>query len=205
MIGIVDYGMGNSGSILNMLRKLGVSAEIMSQPAQLSSATKIILPGVGAFDHAMEKLERDGWVTALNHEVFKAGKWILGVCLGMQLFTEASEEGTLPGLGWFRARTRRFDDRQGEERLRIPHMGWNWVMPREGRCIMDNFSSPPRFYFVHSYFVDCENAGDILATSHYGCTFTCAIQRQNVIGTQFHPEKSHRYGLTLLQRFSELN
>lgn len=202
MIVIVDYGMGNLGSIANMMKKIGVQATIASDPSSIASADKLILPGVGAFDSGMHKLSELGLLPALSRKVLEEKTPILGLCLGMQLFTRRSEEGSLPGLRWIEADTIRFKF-DSSISLRVPHMGWNTVRPLRANLIVDNLSEDPRYYFVHSYHVKCDDEGDVLATTRYGYEFPSIIMRGNIVGTQFHPEKSHKFGMQLLRAFVE--
>lgn len=202
MIAIVDYGMGNLGSIRNMLLHLGADSEITSDPDRIAAARKLILPGVGAFDHAMTNLEERGLIPVLNREVLERGKPVLGICLGMQLLSRRSEEGTLPGLGWIDADTIRFRFGPDRTNLKIPHMGWNRVNVRRSGSVMDHLPPEPRFYFVHSYHVRCDREENVLATADYGFEFHAAVIRDHILGTQFHPEKSHKFGLALLKNFA---
>ncbi len=203
MITIVNYGMGNLGSILNMLKKIGAQAEITSDLDKVARAERLILPGVGAFDNGMKNLESMGLVEALNEAVAKRGKPILGLCLGMQLFTRSSEEGVRLGLGWIDARTVRFNFGEKDPSLKVPHMGWNRVVPKKDHYIFRNPENRDlRFYFAHSYHVVPSKESDILAEAVYGYTFVAAIQHDNILGVQFHPEKSHRYGLNLLKNYA---
>ncbi len=205
MIFVIDYGMGNLGSIENMLRKIGARVKISSDPSDLKAARKLILPGVGAFDNAVEKLRRLGLMDLLQERVIGAGVPILGICLGMQLFTKGSEEGRLPGLGWIDAETVRFCFEGEQSRLRIPHMGWNTIEVRRRGSILDALYEEPRFYFVHSYHVRCSDQGNVLATTRYGISFHSAVIKENIIGMQFHPEKSHKYGMQVLKNFAEMS
>ena len=202
-VAIVDYGMGNVGSIRNMLRKVGARPVVASSPEALDGAEKIVLPGVGSFDQGMEKLKASGFSDALEHLVIQNGVPILGICLGMQLFTRASEEGNLPGLGWLNARTVRFQRDRIPAALRIPHMGWNTVFARKSSPLLDGLSDEQRFYFLHSYHVVCETDADILTETEYGYPFVSAFSRGNILGAQFHPEKSHNFGMTFFRRFVE--
>lgn len=204
MIIIIDYGMGNVGSILNMLKKIGVSARISGSPEDIMAADKLILPGVGAFDQGMTNLAQHGLISLLNHKVLTEKSPILGICLGMQLLSRQSEEGKLPGLGWVEADTRRFNFNSENSHLKIPHMGWNEVRSSPDELLFSGFDKTPRFYFVHSYHVCCDRTEDVMAESFYGYKFTAAVKRENVMGTQFHPEKSHRYGMQLLRNFANL-
>ncbi len=203
MIVIIDYGMGNLGSIRNMLRKIGAPAEISSRPEVLESADKLILPGVGAFDSGMRSLAEKGMIPLLNRRILEEKCLILGICLGMQLMTRESEEGNLPGLGWIAATTRRFRFAGDSANLKIPHMGWNLVKPANRATLFSGLEEP-RFYFVHSYHVCCDDPADVLGTTSYGFEFTSAVKRDNIMGTQFHPEKSHKFGLKLLRNFVDL-
>lgn len=201
MIVIVDYGMGNSGSILNMLKRIGAPAIITSDPELVGKAEKILLPGVGAFDSAMERINAGGMREVLNRKALVDRIPILGICLGMQLLTNASEEGTLPGLGWVSARTRRFPSMPN---LKVPHMGWNLVSPVRKSPLTEALHDEARFYFVHSFCVHVENQSDSLLKAVHGIPFDAAIQRDNVYGVQFHPEKSHKFGMKLLANFTRL-
>jgi len=203
MIAIIDYGMGNAGSIHNMLARIGAESTITSSPDSIAAAEKLILPGVGAFDQAMTNLRQLGLVSLLDDRVMGQGVPILGICLGMQLLSRSSEEGTLPGLGWIPARTIRFRFDGPAAGLRIPHMGWNRVEVNRRGSILDGLPDGARFYFVHSYHVCCEDPQNVLATTNYGITFHSAVIRGNIAGTQFHPEKSHKFGLHVLRRFAE--
>ncbi len=202
---IVDYGSGNLASVWNMGRKAGGDMRISSSPEEVALADKLILPGVGAFDRAMENLANRGLVEALNHAVITRKVPILGACLGVQLFTRRSEEGTLPGLGWIAADTVRFTiDRDGSGQ-RVPHMGWNTVEIAKPDPVTADLGGDARFYFVHSYHLVCDNPEDVMLWTHYGLRFASAISKENIWGTQFHPEKSHRFGLALMRRFLALS
>lgn len=204
VITIVDYGIGNVGSIQNMLKKIGAFSVVASSADQILDAKKLILPGVGAFDAGMNTLARSGLVDALNRKALQEKIPVLGLCLGMQLMTRGSQEGRLPGLGWVRAETVRFDASTSPG-LKVPHMGWNMVVPAKDSPILQACPSDARFYFVHSYYVRCEDRTDPLLKAQYGTTtFDAGFQHQNLIGFQFHPEKSHRYGMWLLKNFAEL-
>lgn len=201
MIVIIDYDMGNIGSIENMIRKVGGSSIVSRDPAVIEQADKIILPGVGAFDTGMENIARFNLREVLDYKVLEQRTPLLGICLGMQLLTHGSEEGTLPGLGWIDAKTVRFPSAIGEQKLRIPHMGWNTVQATRQDSFLEGLDEVPRFYFVHSYYVSCDSADTILGETKYGIQFTSIVRRDNVIGTQFHPEKSHRFGMKLIENF----
>ncbi|HEY8608897.1 MAG TPA: imidazole glycerol phosphate synthase subunit HisH [Noviherbaspirillum sp.] len=200
MIVIVDYNTGNPGSIRNMLRKIGHDSEISCDPARIAEASKLVLPGVGAFDAGMECLERTGLIPLLNDRVINAKVPVLGICLGMQLMTHGSEEGKRPGLGWIDAETVRF--RPQDPSLKVPHMGWNQVQPGRPSPLLEGMENA-RFYFVHSYFVRCRSEDDVLLSAVYGGAFHAAFEHGNVRGVQFHPEKSHKFGMQLLSNFAE--
>jgi imidazole glycerol-phosphate synthase subunit HisH len=201
VIVIIDYGMGNVGSILNMLKKVGAVAKLSSQPDDLLQADRLILPGVGSFDAGMNNLKGMGCVDALNRRVLQDRIPILGICLGMQLFSKRSEEGIESGLGWLDAETIRFRFNTAEPQLKIPHMGWDNVRVCTPSPIFPESGQEQRFYFVHSYHVKCNEAGDVLTTTHYGCDFASSVCRGNILGMQFHPEKSHRFGLEAFRNF----
>lgn len=199
MIVIVDYGMGNLGSILNIVKKVGGEAMVSSDPKVIAKAEKLILPGVGAFDQGMLNLERRGLIEVLNKKVLKENTPILGICLGLQLFTKKSEEGKSRGLGWVDAETVRFKT----EGLKIPHMGWDYIKVKKDSPLTKELPENPRFYFVHSYHLVCKDKKDVLATTEYGYEFVSAIQHNNIFGTQFHPEKSHKFGMVVMKNFVE--
>lgn len=199
-VAVIDYGMGNIGSICKMLRLVGAEGVVSSDPRQLRTADKLILPGVGHFDRAMANLSAANLVDELKELVQTREMPILGICLGMQLMCCSSEEGTQAGLGFLDARVRRFDF-QGDRRLKVPHMGWRELEIARPSPLLNGLEAESRFYFVHSYFVDCANDSDVLARSSYGLPFVSAFERDNVRGVQFHPEKSHRFGIRLFQNF----
>jgi glutamine amidotransferase len=205
MIAIIDYGLGNLGSIQNMLNKIGYTNVIITKnEEEINSANKIILPGVGAFDNGMKKINESGLLDVLNDNVIHRGKPILGICLGMQLMTKGSEEGILSGLGWIDAYSVKFNYKEISKEFKIPHMGWNEVEILKHSSIIANLPSPSRFYFVHSYYVKCYNFNDELLSSNYGIDFCCAFQHNNILGVQFHPEKSHKFGMQILQNYCNL-
>ena len=204
MITIVNYGMGNLGSVQNMYKRIGVPSEISGDPAIIAKSTRLLLPGVGAFDAAMQKIADSGLLTVLNKKVLEDKVPTLGICLGMQLLTNSSEEGILQGLGWIPAKTVKFKFAP-DSKLKVPHMGWNYVFSKKDSPLTDNLPEEPRFYFVHSYFVQCDNEEDVLTTTPYGSDFHSIIQKDNVYGAQFHPEKSHKYGMKLLANFAKLS
>jgi glutamine amidotransferase len=199
---IVDYGMGNVGSIANMIKKVGGNSIITSSHEEILKADKLILPGVGSFDTGMRNLNNSGLIEVLNKKVIDERSPILGICLGMQLMTKSSEEGQEKGLSWVNARTLRFQFPVAENKLRIPHMGWNTVTKLKENPLLTGIAVEKiRFYFVHSYYVSCEMEKDVLLTSHYGYDFHSAFQVENILGVQFHPEKSHRFGMQVMANF----
>jgi imidazole glycerol-phosphate synthase subunit HisH len=202
MIVVVDAGLGNIGSVLNMLRKFGSVFMSSDDPSVIEKAGKLILPGVGSFDTGMSNLKSKGLIDILNEKVLEQGTPILGICLGMQLLTRKSEEGILQGLGWIDADTVKF--KLDEYNLKVPHMGWNVVYENKKDKLLENFHEESRFYFVHSYYATCDRAEDILLKTRYGFEFASAVNKKNIYGVQFHPEKSHKFGLQLLKNFVEL-
>lgn len=202
MIAIVDYGSGNIHAIANIYRRLEIPAFVASSPADLERADRIILPGVGAFDQAMAHLNESGLRAALNKRVLEDEVPFLGICVGMQLLARRSEEGTLPGLGWIDADVRRFDDRLFAQRTRLPHMGWNDIERTREHALLAALDDQFGFYFLHSFYVACDEPADVLAETDYGLRFHAAVQVRNVLGVQFHPEKSHQNGVQLLKNFA---
>lgn len=200
MITIVDYNMGNLGSIVNMFNKLGLESQISADPLRIAVAEKLLLPGVGAFDAGMENLERSGLIPILTRRVLRDRVPTLGICLGMQLMARSSGEGRRPGLGWIDADVVRFE--AGDSGLKIPHMGWNIARPLRPSALTEGLPEELRFYFVHSYFVRCRDYEDAILSTEYGCVFHSAFQHENVFGVQFHPEKSHKFGMALLRNFA---
>ncbi len=204
VITIIDYGMGNVMSIYNMLKKVGQKSIISSKIPDIESAEKLILPGVGAFDLGMNQLEHMGVINTLNKKVVKDKIPILGICLGLQLFANQSEEGSgQKGLGWINAYVKKFNPVYDDKPIRIPHMGWNEVKVVKPSRLMQDMPPYTRFYFVHSYYIEAENKSDVLLTTEYGQVFTSGIEHENIIGVQFHPEKSHKFGMQLLRNFAE--
>jgi len=201
---IVDYGVGNLESIRNMLKRIGHSCQITSDIEDVKNASKLILPGVGAFQQAMTKLERLNMIPALNEAVMEKKVPILGICLGMQLFATQSEEGGLvEGLNWINSTVKKFNyQRLNASNLKVPNVGWRWVHSYKNKSVFKNCKSDPKYYFVHSYYMDCNDSDDVLALSHYGLEFTAAVYKGNITGVQFHPEKSHKYGMKILDEFA---
>jgi len=202
MIVIVDYGIGNLASVLNMFKKIGVKDVTVSADEEvISKATKLLLPGVGAFDAGMNNLENSGLIPLLNRKALTEKVPVLGICLGMQLLTKKSAEGVKPGLGWMDAETVKFD-LDPSLKLKVPHMGWNYIDVKRENKLLD--AGKNRFYFVHSYHVKCLDLKQSIATSNFGIDFTCAINKENIYGTQFHPEKSLKFGMRVLENFAKL-
>jgi glutamine amidotransferase len=204
MILIPGYGFGNSGSIINMINRLGSEAMICNDPSELKKAKKIILPGVGSFDNGISNLHAHNWSNVLNEMVMKKNIPILGICLGMQLMCISSEEGSLKGLGWIDADVKKFSFLDRGFDLKIPHMGWNNIEPKKSSKLISPSEEEERFYFVHSYHVECHDSQDVLATTNYGYDFTSAFSKNNIYGVQFHPEKSHKFGMRLINNFIKL-
>lgn len=203
MITIVNYGLGNLGSVFNMLKKIGVKAVISSDLHVLEQADKLILPGVGHFDAAMKKIDELGFRNVLEKKALIDKVPILGICLGMQLLTNGSDEGTLPGFGWIDAYTTKFNFPDNPE-LKIPHMGWNLVRVSNSCPLNEGFDDGFRFYFVHSFHVDVKNSDHSILRTTYGIEYDSGIHKENIYGVQFHPEKSHRFGIKLLGNFASL-
>jgi imidazole glycerol-phosphate synthase subunit HisH len=204
MIAIIDYGSGNVGAIMNILTQRKIPHVLTSDPASLAAADRFILPGVGAFDPTMETLMRTGIVDALNEEVLGKGKQVLGICVGMHLLADGSEEGELPGLGWVPGRVRRIDTSRLNAAPKLPHMGWNSVTVAPSAALFDGIDADHGFYFLHSYYFDATDPENVSARVSYGDDLPCAVQRANVFGMQFHPEKSHSNGARVFTNFAEL-
>ena len=200
MIVVVDYGMGNLGSVVNMIEYLGHEVAATSKPSEIEGASRLILPGVGAFDAGMRNLTQSGIRPALDHAVLEKGIPILGVCLGMHLMTEGSEEGASRGLGWFRAETKRIP---AAPHLKVPHMGWNTVEFAREDPLTTGLSDDARFYFVHSYAVEVRRQSEVVMYASHGIRFAAALRRDHIFAVQFHPEKSHRFGEKILRNFLE--
>jgi glutamine amidotransferase len=203
MIAIVDYGLGNIKAFANVYSRLRLPAVIANGPDDLKNATKIILPGVGAFDRAMELLDGSGMRQLLDEMVLGRKIPVLGICVGMQILAHCSEEGQRQGLGWIDGEVRRLDDSQLQHRTRLPHMGWNNVMAHRTSPLFHNMEDPV-FYFLHSYFFSCADDKAVFAEAEYGQRFACAVNVDNIYGVQFHPEKSHHNGIQLLRNFGEM-
>lgn len=201
MITIIDYGLGNLVSVMNMLKKLGVESVITDNVSDIEKAKKMILPGVGSFDNGMHLIKQKGLLDILNKKATQDKIPVLGICLGMQLLTKGSEEGVEKGLAWVDAKTIKFNFT--DKILKIPHMGWSYIdVKKENALILKE--DKHRFYFVHSYYVKCNNENNVIATCNYGTEFTCMFNHENIYGAQFHPEKSLKFGMELLNNFSKL-
>jgi glutamine amidotransferase len=203
MITIIDYKTGNLGSIQNILKRIGKESVVTSDKNVIAEATKLILPGVGAFDTGMRNLRELDLVDILNKKVIEEKIPVLGICLGMQLLSSGSEEGSLKGLGWINASTIRFKFENSLE-YKIPHMGWNFITQHKTSRLLNNMYSDPRFYFVHSYYFNANDPEDILTSTTYEKEFTSSVEKGNILGVQFHPEKSHKFGMKLLENFVDL-
>lgn len=202
MIFVVDYGVGNIQAFLNVFKRLGVDAERATTPDTLAGATRLLLPGVGHFDHAIQRLNASGMRPRLDELVLGSQVPILGVCVGMQMLAEGSDEGLLPGLNWIPGRVRAFANHPGSTALPLPHMGWNELRPCGGaKLFAKGFDDAPQFYFLHSYYFDAHDRHDVAATAHYGIDFDAVVSRGHIHGVQCHPEKSHHWGEQLIQNF----
>jgi glutamine amidotransferase len=203
LIVIIDYGIGNLGSIFNMFKKIKVETKITGDINEIKKASKILLPGVGAFDNAMKKINELNIKEVLTYKALTEKVPFLGICLGMQILTNCSEEGELPGFGWIDAETKKFNF-EYDSGLKVPHMGWNSVIKSNECELTRNLPEAPRFYFVHSYYVKVNDEKNSIFKTNYGLTFDSAIQKDNIFGAQFHPEKSHKFGMKFLENFASL-
>lgn len=203
MVAIINYGLGNLTSIKNMCKRLGIDATITADPEAIRNASKLILPGVGHFKRGMDNLHKSGLKVVLDDEVLVQKKPILGICLGAQLMTKHSEEGDVDGLGWVDASTVRFDQSK-DESMKVPHMGWSEIKTANANPLWSNLPPDPRFYFVHTYHFVFTEQSEVSATCNHSYDFVCAFQKGNIYGTQFHPEKSHKFGMRILENFNRL-
>lgn len=203
MITIVDYNTGNLRSVQNMLKRIGHQSIITSKASEILNADKLILPGVGSFDYGINQLEELGLIGVLTEKVMKGKTPILGICLGAQLLTKGSEEGNIPGLAWFDADVVSFNKLKMGAELKIPHMSWSDIEYNKNSRLFAGFTELPRFYFVHSFHIQAANAEDIAASAVYGYKYTAALEKENILAVQFHPEKSHKFGMQVLKNFVE--
>ena len=204
MIAIIDYGLGNVLAFENIYRRLNIPVSVARTADDLLTATKLILPGVGAFDHAMKQLNSSGMRNSIEDLVLHKKMPILGICVGMQMLANSSDEGVLFGLGWINAAVKKFDYLKMPDGISLPHMGWNDVKPMTESLLFGGNLTASRFYFLHSYYLDCRHQSNILATTDYGAPFSSAVFQNNIYGVQFHPEKSHHFGIQLLKNFADL-
>lgn len=204
MITIIDYGVGNIKAFYNIFKKISLDIKIAQKPEDLLSSTKLILPGVGHFDYAMKRFSESGMLNIVNDLVLNKNQPVLGICVGMQMLAKTSEEGNLPGLGWIDATVNKIDSNLLTQTTRLPHMGWNNVVVKKKNPLLKNLDSKSRFYFLHSYYFDPTFDDDSIAYSNYGKDFTCVVNHKNIYGVQFHPEKSHHFGIQLLKNFANI-
>jgi len=202
MIGVIDYGLGNIKSFLNVFDRLNIASKVIKINSDFENVTKLILPGVGAFDYAMSQLNNSGLRERLEKSVRIENIPVLGICVGMQMLANSSDEGVLPGLGWIDGKVKKIDTNNIFHKTKIPHMGWNNTCSLKDNILMRGFNDSSIFYFLHSYYFECDNDINSIASTFYGKKFTCAVNDKNVYGVQFHPEKSHQNGINLLNNFS---
>jgi len=206
LIRIVDYGVGNIQAFMTLFKRSGIQAERAITPDDLKDATRLVIPGVGHFDHAMQRLNDSGMRAALDALVLEQKVPVVGVCVGMQMLAEGSDEGRLPGLGWIPGRVRAFADHPQSADLPMPHMGWNTLEPQANSLLFSRgVDEAPQFYFLHSYYFDAADKKDVAAKAHYGLSFDAVVSRGHIHGVQCHPEKSHHWGVQLLKNFAELS
>ncbi len=203
MIAVVNYGCGNTHAFINAFKSLNIQSYVASTVDDIEKAQKLILPGVGSFDYVMRNINKSGLREIIEKKVLIEKTEILGICAGMQIFAESSDEGNEKGLGWIKGEIQLFNIEKIHHKTKLPHMGWNTIKPSES-LIFNGINNQARFYFVHSYFFNNHLPENRLAQTEYAGTFSSAVKKQNIYGVQFHPEKSHFAGLSLLKNFSEL-
>ncbi|MBN1505716.1 MAG: imidazole glycerol phosphate synthase subunit HisH [Sedimentisphaerales bacterium] len=204
MITIVNYGLGNVQAFANIYKRLNIPVRIAASAEELVDSRRLILPGVGAFDWAMTRLNESGMRNVLEELVVSQGRPVLGICVGMQILANRSEEGRLGGLGWIEGEVRRFSNGTSAQKMQLPHMGWNDVLPQGGDGLFSHLEEGARFYFLHSYYFVPQNRDNISAVTDYGGFYASSVGSRNVFGVQFHPEKSHQWGIQLLKNFAEM-
>lgn len=204
MITIIDYGSGNISAIANIYKRLNIKYKIAQHPEEIIGSEKLFLPGVGAFDETMIHLTKNGFKEAMDEEVLKNKIPIFGICVGMQVLGNSSDEGGLPGLGYINGVVKKFDETVISDKTKLPHMGWNTIQEKHNSSLLENIDFKIGFYFLHSYYFECKNSSDVLATTFYGENFASVIANSNIFGVQFHPEKSHKNGVNLLKNFADL-
>lgn len=204
MIAIIDYGLGNVLAFVNVYNRMNIPVAVAKSASDLRNASRLILPGVGSFDHAMQQFDHSGMRNMVEQLVIQENKPVLGICVGMQMLAKSSDEGDLPGLGWIDGKVKKFDLAAMPPETHLPHMGWNDVIPVAESGLFKGMDRDSRFYFLHSYYFKCNQQSNVLAVSDYGGNFSCAVRKGNVYGVQFHPEKSHHFGSQLLKNFAEV-
>lgn len=204
MIAIIDYGSGNIAAVANIYKHLKIPYVVTGNPDELRKADSYILPGVGAFDATMRYLNDSGMIAVLNEQIIGQGKKVMGICVGMQILAESSEEGGLAGLGWIPGRVRKIDISLLSNSPKLPHMGWNAITPKDNARLFESVDVERGFYFLHNYYFDATDDNDVSATVQYGMEMPCAVARANVFGMQFHPEKSHANGMAVFRNFAEI-
>jgi len=204
MIAIIDYGSSNIAAVANIYKQLKIPYVVTGIPDELRKADRYILPGVGAFDATMRYLNDSGMIAVLNEQIIGQGRKVMGICVGMQILAESSEEGELAGLGWIPGRVRKIDASLLPNSPKLPHMGWNSINPKDNTRLFEGVDVERGFYFLHNYYFDATDANDVSATMQYGMEMPCAVARANVFGMQFHPEKSHSNGMAVFRNFAEI-
>lgn len=204
MIAIIDYGLGNIRAFVNVYERLNIKTKIAHSPEDLKDTSKIILPGVGSFDYAMSQLNASGMRDELEKQVLENSIPIMGICVGMQILAKSSDEGRISGLGWIDGQVKKFDPSLIPYKSRLPHMGWNSINPIKSCILLSGFNNQSRFYFLHSYYFVCNDEENIISTTEYGINYASAVNKENIYGIQFHPEKSHSNGIQLLHNFAKL-